>query len=128
MGGGGGGGGLGGLMGGLMGGGGGGGGLGGLMGMGGISASNVPPPPPPNPALNPMSTRGDRAPPPRFEDMESDRLSDVLSDDLGSIPDSLDSVRSDSSGRVKNVRITIPPARKGGAKKQKTAQKKVIVI
>ena len=124
MGGGGGGGGLGGLMGGMLGGGGGG---GGLMGMGGISASNVPPPPPPNPALNPMSTRGDRAPPPRFEDMESDRLSDVLSDDLGSIPESLDSVRSDSTGRVKNVRITVPPTRK--AKKQKTTPaKKVIVI
>lgn len=128
-GGGGGGGGLGGLMGGMLGGMGGGGGLGGLMGMGGISASNVPPPPPPNPALNPMSTRGDRAPPPRFEDMESDRLSDVLSDDLESVPDSLDSVRSDGSGRVKNVRITVPAGRKGGAKKQKTGpSKKVIVI
>lgn len=61
--------------------------------------------------------------------MESDRLSDVLSDDLESVPDSLDSVRSDGSGRVKNVRITVPAGRKGGAKKQKTGpSKKVIVI
>lgn len=152
--GGGGGGGLGGLMGGL-GGGGGGAGLGGLMGglmggglpgMGGVSASQLPsglpqPPPPPSGHMKPEATRRDRG----FDssaalggmgggggdDDMSDRLSDVVSDDLGSVPDDLASVRSGDSGRsgsVKNVRIAVGPPARRGAKKQKVSAKKVITI
>lgn len=141
------GGGLGGLMGGLMGGGGAGLMGGGLPGMGGVSASQLPsglpvPPPPPSGHMKPEATRRDRA----FtsaslaaggaadDDNISDRLSDVVSDDLGSVPDDLASVRSGDSGRsgsVKNVRIAISPPGGGGrrgAKKQKVSAKKVITI
>lgn len=141
----GGGGGLGGLMGGLMGnmnaapGGMGG---SGLPGMAGPSATqvgpiSVPAPPPPNPALTPMSTRGHKrqapVPPPMEDDDVSERLSDVVSDDLGSIPDDLSvdgGMSTDSDDRPKNVRVAVPPGggrRGGGGKRQKTA-KKVITI
>lgn len=140
------GGGLGGLMGGLPGMGGIssaglGGGLGGLMGsLGGGSGNGLtlpPPPPPPTAQLKPQPTRPDRAQPrvqvrdDDDEDRFSDRLSDVLSDDLGSVPDDLQSVRSagsDTSRAAKKVRISVAPVRRGGAKKQKVSDKKVITI
>jgi len=133
------GGGLGGLMGGL------GGGLGGLMGgglpgMGGVSGAALPSlagvPPPPSEQIKPQPTRPDRAAPQRLprdmEDDGSDRLSDVLSDDLQSVPDDLQSVRSDASGSSAGVkRISVSGAGRR-AKKAKTTGgsggKKVITI
>lgn len=85
-------------------------GLGGLGGFGGFPGmagpgTNIPLPPQPNPLLQPVSTSKDKSvdnPAKRvLEDDESDRLSDVVSDDLNSLPDSefSDTKRIVSSGR-----------------------------
>jgi len=117
-------GGLGGLMGGL------GGGL--ARGLGGLTGGLPAPPPPPSAQLKPQPTRPDRAAPPAFAEDQSDRLSDVLSDDLASVPDDLQSVRSEASAassQAKKVRLPAAPARRQGAKKQKVSEtKKVITI
>lgn len=126
---GGGGGGLGGLgaLGGLMGGGGG--GLAGLL-SGGVG---LPPPMAPSARLTmPQSTRQAPPPPPRRvesdsddsaagtdDDAASDRLSDVVSDDLGSLPDDL----SDNGKRGRST-----SSGGGGGKRRKTENKKVITI
>ena len=99
-----------------------------------------PPPPIPSAALTPSTTRQDRGPSfqatnplPRQGSLDmserlSDKLSDVASDDLDSIPDDL-SPRSSGGGSAKNVRIAPAPARGGRAKKQKTGVgAKVITI
>lgn len=124
-------GGLGGLAGGL--GGLGGGGLGGLSGGLGNLFGNVPPPPVPPAGINPEPTRRDRVakaaapqavPKPLASDPEdsgSERLSDVVSEDLESLPDDF-SVDGSVGGspRVKNVHVSVPPTR-GRAKRARTA-------
>lgn len=103
---------------------------GGFPGMSGPSAGTIPPPPPPpNPALNPVSTRNQqqRRPPidvPQDDDM-SERLSDVVSEDLQSIPS--DDFSDASDARPKRINLAPPPPARGKQKRQKT-QKKVITL
>jgi hypothetical protein len=162
-------GGLGGLGGGLGGLGGGLGGLSGLgLGMGGMgtrqseapgpAARGVPPPPVPSSHLQPMATRPGRLAPPAQRTVighqddvegvdlssESERLSDVISEDLESLPDDLDgSINGDDDGAssargVKRVRLPLGLAKRsgggGGAKRPRKGAgggapaKKVITI
>lgn len=97
----------------------------GIPGMAGPSGAHVPPPPPPpHPALNPMATRmgtTKRGPTDVSEmsDAGSDRLSDVVSEDLQSLPDDF------SDGEDRGVKRISVGSRK--PKKQKIA-KKVITL
>lgn len=118
--------------------------------LGGIvppTINNIPPPPVPNASLNPAPTRPDRAQqrilqaPLQPQDIKnitdrqaqedddvqsvSDRLSDVISEDLESIPDNF-SVRSD--GSAKNVHVTVPPPRGRAKRAKKESSKKVITL
>ena len=114
------------------------GGLGGLGGMGGFpgmgmmgsngGGAGVVPPRPPAPT---RSTQIEELDPVKEaikeRDGMSDRLSDVISEDLESVPDDLDSLMSDDDGKsdkrgVKNIRIETSPGRK--SKKSKN----VVVI
>lgn len=109
------------------------GGLGGLggfpgMGMGTGGAGLVPPRPP----AQTRSTKIEELVPmkeiakERQRDTMSDRLSDVISEDLESVPDDLDSLMSDEDNEkrgVKNIRIETSPGRKSNKK-----AKNVVVI
>ena len=117
---------------------GGGGGLPGLAGLfgGGGSGPAVPPPPVPLASLQAASTRPGRPPAAqreRDDDDASDRLSDVISDDLQSVPDDvLEDLNDDDAGAGAEAgakRITVPPSR-GRAKRARTssASQKLITI
>ena len=110
----------------------GGGGLGGLGGL--FGGAGIPPPPVPPAGLQPAPTRPDRikamARSAQEFDDASDRLSDVISEDLQSLPDDLsaggDSRDSSPAGR-KNVRITVPSRGRATKRARKDASKTITI-
>ena len=99
----------------------------------GMPGPSVPPPPA---MLNPMNTGRDRGaaappPPPRsLSGSESERLSDVVSDDLNSLPDDFSGSESGSEAGAKRISLT-PAAGGRRAKRPRTvgaAAKKVITL
>lgn len=110
------------------------GGAGGLGGLGGLfggmqpGAGGVPPPPVPPAGLQPATTRADRVKPaaapsaPFVDDDASERLSDVISEDLQSLPDDLSAGGgSRDSSPAGRKHITVPPRGRAAKRARRAA-------